>query len=94
MLSMGHMILLSTHHSIYQWAPYDLMTCGQATVLHLLNGSVEKTRLLASAFRNNQDQAMANDNWVHALTLLFSLGPFFTLCSCFQKQSTSSDGSR
>jgi hypothetical protein len=94
MLSMGHMILLSTHHSIYQWAPYDLMTCGQATVLHLLNGSVEKTRLLASAFRNNQDQAMANDNWVHALTLLFSLGPFFTLCSCFQKQSISSDGSR
>jgi hypothetical protein len=40
------------------------MTCGQATVLHLLNGSIEKTRLLASAFRNNQDQAMANDNTI------------------------------
>ena len=56
------------------------MTCGQATVLHLLNGIIEKTRLLASAFRNNQDQAMVNEKWVHALTLLFSLGPF-SLCA-------------
>jgi hypothetical protein len=86
MLSMGHMILLQ-HTILSINGPYDLMTCGQATVLQLLNGSVEKTRLLATAFRNNQDQALANNNWVHALTLLFSLGPFFTLCSCFQKQS-------
>jgi hypothetical protein len=56
---------------------------GQATVLHLLNGSIEKTRLLASAFRNYQHQACTGI-WLqqlgYALTLLFPLEPFFSLC--------------
>jgi len=54
----------------------------------LLNGSIEKTRLLATAFRNNQHQAMSR--WSHELVptkelyniiiLLFGSGKTLSFC--------------